>query len=438
VSDNVPGDGAELLALLRATQERLRTAEEAQRRAALLADAGALLFESLDHREVLERLARLVVRWFADWCMIDLLEDGDIVRVAGAHADPEKQPIVDELRLRYPPRWTSPHPSTQVLKTGQPVLLRDISAQLARQITVDDEHARLGTVLGARSGMSVALTAHGRVLGALTAGSVEPARFDTADLDLMLELARRAAVAIENAQLHHQSQEAVRLRDEFLSVAAHELNTPMAALMLSLEGLGAPEPELQLDPKGMVQVARLAERQGRRLTKLIRDLLDVTRLSRGALSLDYEDLDLTALVREVVARYKPELERAGCDVSLTLEGPVPGQWDGARLDQVVLNLLANAARFGARKPIAIRVERVGGDARLTVSDQGIGVDASQHQRIFERFERGVTSHQYGGLGLGLYICRRIVESHGGSIAVESRVGQGATFTVSLPLSPEAP
>jgi signal transduction histidine kinase len=251
----------------------------------------------------------------------------------------------------------------------------------------------------------------------------------------MLDLARRAAVAIENAQIHYQALEAVRLRDEFLSVASHELNTPMAALMLSLEGLGTPEPDLQLDQKGMVQVAKLAERQGKRLTKLITDLLDVTRLTRGPLALDREEVDLSNLVREVVARYKPELERAGCEVSTDLAKRVVGRWDPMRLDQVVLNLVANAAKFGARKLVELRVEQVGKAARLTVRDQGIGIDPTQQVRIFERFERGVSSHNYGGLGLGLYICKRIVESHGGMISVDSRPTQGATFVVELPLQP---
>jgi signal transduction histidine kinase len=179
----------------------------------------------------------------------------------------------------------------------------------------------------------------------------------------------------------------------------------------------------------------LAERQGKRLTKLISDLLDVSRLTRGALALHREEVELTALVREVVARYRPELERAGCEVALDLPDPVHGFWDPMRLDQVILNLVANAAKFGVRRPIELKVARQENHARLTVSDHGIGVDPSQHERIFERFERGVSSRHYGGLGLGLYICKRIVESHGGVISVESRPGQGATLLVELPLRP---
>jgi signal transduction histidine kinase len=417
-------------------RSRLSESEEAQRRAELLAEASAVLFDSLDHRVVLERLARLMVGSFSDWCVIDLVEDGEIRRVAGAAADPAKEHVLQELQRRFPPRWDSPHPATRVLTTGHPMVFPQVTEEDARRMSESDEHARLGLALGARSGLCVPLEARGRVLGALTAGSAQAdRRFGPADIELILEVARRAAIAIENAQLYHQSQEALRLRDEFLSVASHELNTPMAALMLSLEGLGTPDPELQLDADSMVQVAKLAERQGKRLTKMIGDLLDVTRLTRGALALHREEVDLTTLVREVVARYEPELERAGCEVSLELAGPVQGLWDPMRLDQVVLNLLANAAKFGAHKPIELKVARIGDSARLTVSDHGIGVDPSQHPRIFERFERGVSSHHYGGLGLGLYISKRIVESHGGAIRVDSRPGHGATFLVELPLQP---
>ena len=432
MSENPASDRAELLAALQAMQARLEAAEQARSRAELLAEASAVLSESLDHKVVLDRLARLVARSFATWCVIDLVEDHQILRVAGVHSDPEKQALLDELRQRYPPDWDSPQPAVEVLKTGAPRFFTELSDEQVHSMTRDQEHFRLIKALGARSGMTVPLVARGRTLGSITAGSEQASRrFGEPDLALIGEIARQAAIAIENAQLYYQCQEAVRLRDEFLSVASHELNTPMAALMLSLEGLGTPDPDLQLDAKGMVQVAKLAERQGKRLTKLIGDLLDITRLSRGAMPLHCEEVDLLALVREVVARYKPELERAGCAVSIDAPGPVVGRWDPMRLDQVVLNLLANAVKFGPKKPVAIRLERAGGQARLSVTDQGIGLDPGQRHRIFERFERAV-SHHYGGLGLGLYISRRIVESHGGSIDVESRPGHGARFTVVLP------
>jgi signal transduction histidine kinase len=434
VSEDAESERRALLAEGEALRKALKAEQAARRRAELLAEASLVLAESLDHKVVLDRLAHLVAREFADWCIVDLVEDGGIVRVAGVHADPSRQGLLDELARRFPPTWESPHPAVDVLKTGRPVVFPEVAEAELQRLTEGDEHRRLALALGARSGMVVGLSARGRVLGALTVGSGRPGRhYGPADLELLLDLARRAGTAIENAMLHHQCQEAVRLRDEFLSVASHELNTPMAALMLSLEGLGTDDPGLRLDGDAMVHVAKLAERQGLRLTKLIGNLLDVTRLSRGALELHREEVDLPALVRGVVARYQPELERAGCAVTLTIPEPVVGRWDSIRLEQVVLNLLANAAKFGAHRPITIDVTRSDVGARLSVTDQGIGVDPALHARIFERFERGVSSHLYGGLGLGLYICKRIVDSHEGTIRVASQPGRGATFTVELPL-----
>jgi c-di-GMP phosphodiesterase len=225
----------------------------------------------------------------------------------------------------------------------------------------------------------------------------------------------------------------VRLRDEFLSVASHELNTPIAALTLSIQGMqdslsGNPASREELD--GLL---RLADRQCRRLRRLISDLLDITRLERGLLRLETTEMDLSALVREAVTNMAAALERSGCTLSVEATSPVGGRWDQLRLEQVVVNLLSNAAKFGAGKPILVRVERTGDSAVLSVQDQGIGIDKAIGNRIFSRFARAASSDHYGGLGLGLYISRQLVQAHGGTISVQSEPGAGATFVVTLPL-----
>jgi signal transduction histidine kinase len=163
------------------------------------------------------------------------------------------------------------------------------------------------------------------------------------------------------------------------------------------------------------------------------DLLDVTRLQEKQLSLALEDVELGALVRDVVGRLQAQLDRAGCQVTMDL-AVVPLRADRGRVDQVLSNLLSNAMKFGPGKPIALSVSRQDRRAILTVADRGIGIEPARQARVFERFERGVPSSHYGGLGLGLYICREIVDAHGGAIHVESRFGQGATFTVELPIA----
>jgi len=175
-----------------------------------------------------------------------------------------------------------------------------------------------------------------------------------------------------------------------------------------------------------------------RLEQLTSELLDVTRIEQGRLHLNPSEIALDAIVRQAVGHVEAELTAAGSSVSIECAAPVMGRWDSSRLGQVVTNLVSNAAKFGAGKPIEIRIERLGADAQLTVTDQGIGIDPARRPFVFDRFERAVSSSRYGGLGLGLYIARSIVVAHGGTITVDSELGAGSTFTVTLPCSvPEA-
>jgi predicted ATPase/signal transduction histidine kinase len=250
-------------------------------------------------------------------------------------------------------------------------------------------------------------------------------------LQVLELLAGQAAISLQNAGLLERSQEAVRLREEFLSVASHELNTPLAGLTLSVQALRE-RSEVPVTADARDQLTELIDRQAQRLTRLVDELLDVTRLQSQQFALRLEPLDLVGLVAEVARREEPQLERARCDLSLVLSGPVQVRGDRSRLEQVLLNLLSNAMKFGAGRPVEIRVERQGSLARLSVADRGIGLDLASHPRLFQRFERGVPASHYGGLGLGLYICRQIVDAHQGTIRVASRPGHGATFTVELP------
>ena len=421
-------------ALLRAERESRAAAQAAELRAAFLAEATALVSESLEPATVLGRVAHLVVGGFARWCFIDLVEGGAIRRVASSHVDPALEPVVIELLRRYPVRWDSPQPAARVIKTGQSLVVPDVTLPDLERLSVDDEHRRLIGAIGTASGLVVPINARGRTLGAITLGrGPDEPRFAAADVALGEELAARVAIAIENARLYQEAQEAIRLRDEFLTVASHELNAPVATFMLNLEGLSHLQDELPTDPQIMVNRARRALSQGRRLARLVSELLDASRLGEGQLSVQRERLDLGALVQTIVSRFGPELDRAQCEVSLDLADDVMGSWDPLRIEQVVFNLLSNAAKFGARKPITIRLVREDDVARLSVEDQGIGVDPAQQARIFDRFARAVSPVNYGGLGLGLFICRSIVEAHGGSIGVASQPDQGATFTVRLPL-----
>ena len=258
-----------------------------------------------------------------------------------------------------------------------------------------------------------------------------PGAFTRPRLQVLELLAGQAAISLQNAGLLERSQEAIRLREEFLSIASHELNTPLAGLTLSVQALRErADPPVGAEARD--QLTELIDRQAQRLTRLVDELLDVTRVQSKQFAVRLDELDLAELVGELARREQPQLERARCDMSLVVSGPVPVRGDRGRLEQVLANLLSNAMKFGAGRPVEIRVERQGPLARLSVSDHGIGIDLASHPRLFERFERGVPASHYGGLGLGLYICRQIVEAHQGTIRVDSRPGQGATFTVELP------
>jgi signal transduction histidine kinase len=247
----------------------------------------------------------------------------------------------------------------------------------------------------------------------------------------------RRAHAREVARLYEQAQQAIRVRDEFLSIASHELRTPLSALVLQLASLQAllgdevtPEQQLKLRQK----LDRAVRATGR-LTRLVESLLDVSRLAAGRVQIDLEDCDLAEVTREVIERVADEALRAGCELRVFADRPVTGRWDRLRLEQVLMNLLSNALKYGAGKPVEIRAEGTAKIATLTIRDYGIGISQVDIQRIFARFERAVPRRHYGGLGLGLYITQEIVSQHGGAIRVTSEPGVGSVFTVELPTKP---
>ena len=236
-----------------------------------------------------------------------------------------------------------------------------------------------------------------------------------------------------------QAEEALKLRDSFLSIASHELKTPLTSLQLLLSGVqrafakqaGGATVEM---PKLGARIASV-DREVGRIVKLVDDLLDVSRASAGRLHLTLEPVNLAGVVREVANRFEDTLAEAGCTLSMTLDDAIIGRWERLRLDQVVTNFLTNAAKYGAGQPIEIRVAKQGDThAVVAVRDHGIGIAAEDQARIFDRFARAVSPSHYGGLGLGLFIVKVIVEALGGTVSVASTPGKGAEFVVCLPLA----
>lgn len=262
--------------------------------------------------------------------------------------------------------------------------------------------------------------------------------FEPSELSAVLRTLLRSRAAERDAQrLTEELTDAIRIRDEFLSIAAHELRTPLMTLQLQLDSLArgldragsAPAAELLPKLRGKVDTAL---RQTGRLTLLVDDLLDVARSARGALGIQLEEVDLERVVQDVVERFAPEAARAGSALTASTRGPVTACVDRLRIEQVLTNLISNALKYGRGQPVAVELTSGPERATLIVRDHGIGISPTDHARIFDRFERAVSARHYGGLGLGLFITGRIVEAHGGVIRVDSALDQGAAFVVELP------
>lgn len=243
----------------------------------------------------------------------------------------------------------------------------------------------------------------------------------------------RARLLEMEQEARREAEAAVRVRDEFLSIASHDLKTPLSALQIQVEQMEKASRERKLQPEKIEAGLTLVGRQTRRLIRLVRGLLELSRITAGQFALRIAPCNLGELAVEVVERMGPELERAGCPLDVTTAPEVTGAWDADRLEQIVENLLANAIKFAPGRPIRLEVFAVDRCARLVVADRGIGIPKDQEERIFAPFERGGVSTHYGGMGMGLYIARQIAQAHGGTLTVTSAHGEGSVFTLELPL-----
>lgn len=421
-------------ALLRARlfqSERIARAEAeaAERRAAFLAQASALLASSLEWETTVASVARLAVPRIADWCVVDLPEGlgrgGKPVTVA--HADPEKREIARALRERYPPDPDANTGVAEVMRTGRSELYPSIPDELLVQAARSEEHLRFLREVGMTSAMIVPLWARGRALGAISLVSAESGRrYAAADLAMAEELGRLVGVAFENARLYQDAQRAIRARDEVLAVVSHDLKNPLEAVMLSAA--------LLLRTGESPRVLRYAEtvqRSASRMDRLIRELLDLSSIDAGRFRVEPRPERIHDVVEEALAVLAPLANEK--DVALRAEGPDdedPVPLDRERILQVLSNVVGNAVQFSPRGgAVEVRTSLAPNRARIEVTDDGPGIAGEDLPHVFDRFWK---SHSRRGTGLGLAIARGIVEAHGGQIWVESRVGEGSTFVFTLP------
>ncbi|HET7753202.1 MAG TPA: GAF domain-containing sensor histidine kinase [Anaeromyxobacteraceae bacterium] len=423
--------------LLDAERRARADAEAEHQRTAFLYEASALLASSLDWEDTLASVARLAVPRVADCCAVDLVEDVEQRRasVVVAHADPEKAGMARELGRRYPTDPASVQGIGRVLRTGEPELYPDVTDALLVSVAQDDEHLRICREMGLRSIMIVPMAARGRILGVITFMSAESQRrYGPSDLAMAGSLARRCALAMDNARLYAEAQRAIRARDDVLAIVSHDLRNPLHAI-----GMASNLLQRASSPERTRQHAAAIERSAHRAGRLIRDLLDLSTLESGRVMLDRAPVDAATLLSEAAALIQPiAAERSiSVEVASGPDEPSDAWCDRERIIQVFSNLLGNAVTFtppGGR--VTLSAIPAAGEVRFSVTDTGPGVPLEHQAHIFDRYWKSRESRQ--GAGLGLSIARSIVDAHGGRIWVESEPGAGATFLFTIPQPARSP
>jgi signal transduction histidine kinase len=407
--------------------------ERAERRQRILVEAGEVLTSSLDYAKTLTRIARLVVdSGIADMCIVDMLENhGSIVRLTVAHRDPSKAAAAAKLaKLALEPSDVLARTS---LATGQPQIWSEFTDEFLVANATKPEHLAVLRELGPpRSAITTPIVSPNGVIGALLLASMEPRHFQPDDLSLAMELAHRAALAIENARLYEAARQATKVRDEALAIVVHDVRNPIATIQLAATTL---ERFLAHDEPRIVAPVQMILRASRRANRLIQDLLDITRIEGAGTPLALEQVEIAPpqLIAEVLEaqRLLAAASKISLDSDVSDELP-PIVADRHRLLQVFENLIGNAMKFTPRGGhITIGAaprERV---ALFWVADNGPGVARENLEHIFDRFWQ-VSRADRQGAGLGLPICRGIVEAHGGRIWAESELGRGTTFFFTIP------
>jgi PAS domain S-box-containing protein len=409
-----------------------------EQRQRLLAEVTAVLATSLDYETTLPAVLRLVVPLIADWCVAHVIgADGASRELAAVHVDANQEqqvysaaggPLADPHAL---------YGVVTVMRTGQSQLLPVISDELLASFGQEAEQVQPLRSLHLTSLMVIPLSGREQTLGTLTFAMAESRRYYTLDdVTFAEELARRVTQAMENARLYQETQQAVRVRDTFISIAAHELRTPLTTLLGNAQLLVrriARTGALSVTDQRPLQVIT---EQATRLNRMIHALLDISRLESGQLRLELTPVDLGILTRQVVDDVRPGLERHTMKCE-TPEAAVIVNGDVLRLEQVLHNLIGNAIKYSPKGgDVEVTVERRDDSACVIVRDEGIGIAIDEVPKLFERFYRAnnVNPHYISGMGIGLFVVKEIIALHGGTVQVDSVEGVGSTFTICLPFS----
>ncbi|MEO5672301.1 MAG: ATP-binding protein [Ramlibacter sp.] len=433
-------DVTERVELLAAERRARDAAEAARRRLELLAKAGAELSESLDPDETLRAIATTIVPAVADWCRIDLLDESGVMqRRLAYHTDPRLAAQAFEMALKLRAAASTTGSMAGVVARGVSHHGRYDSPE-----AVADPALHLFTrTFGMGAYYIIPLVARGRIIGSMAVIQAESGRgLGEEDRALILELGQRAALALDNARLfgeaaaaRTQAEAANRAKDEFLAMLGHELRNPLAPIATTLELMARRNPDVAREERSIIG------RQVTHLSRLIDDLLDVSRITQGKIQLRREPIDMQAVVANALELTRPVFEKHK-PVQLRLApGPMVVSGDSVRLTQVLCNLLVNAGKFTPHDgDVTLAMELRDGQVQVSVQDTGIGIAADLLPRVFDLFVQGRQDmdRQSGGLGLGLTLVRTLVEMHGGTVEAASEgPGRGSRFDVRLPSTARA-
>lgn len=425
----VPLKGA-VMALTRDITRRKREQQGAQ----LLNDASRVLASTLDYEKTLEAVARLAVGELADWCAVDLVEPNGAARqVVVAHKDEAKIRWAKELNKRYPPDYKGPTGVGHVIRTGQPEIYAEISDQMLQAGARDPEHLAIMRELQIRSALVVPMIARGRTLGALTLISTDKGRrYGDMDQALATELATRAAIAIDNAQLYRSALAASDAKSAFLATMSHELRTPLNAIIgyqsLLEEGIHGSLNDPQRTQLGRIRAS------ADHLLGLIDEVLTFSRVDAGKEVVRRDEVQLAPVVAEALTMVTPLAEAKGLRLrNETADAPL--LTDAGKVRQILLNLLSNAIKFSDDGAIVVRSHLNGDSVAISIVDHGIGISADNLEKIFDPFWQVEqrSTRRIGGTGLGLSVSRSLARLLGGEVSVESTVEKGSIFTLTLPI-----
>jgi PAS domain S-box-containing protein len=383
-----------------------------------LADVNVALSSSLEYEQTLVTLARLVVQNIADWCAVDVMdEQGQLSRLKVASADPDQAALCTVLE-QMPPDRDLPHLMRSVIESKRPIVVEHVTLQYIESLAQTPEHLQALLATGTTSLVAVPLLMRGQPLGALVFTSSTPSHvYGQSDLRLGEALAERAAIAIENATLYRASVRATQLRDQMLSIVAHDLRNPLATILIQASAQKRRSPELE---RRSQKPAEVINRAAKRIDRLIQDLLDVALMEAGQLTIERSRQSAGGLIVEAADMQRPLASSSSLELRVQVDPHVPEVWgDRDRLLQVFENLIGNAIKFteaGGR--ITVGAASRGDEVAFRIADTGCGIESENLGRIFDRFWQASRAGRRGA-GLGLPITKGIVEAHGGRIWVES-------------------